>query len=113
MSSDEVVEFKATEEPESLIEQRIEELIKRRRNVCLSKTLINGIVLRRGDIIRLKIKGRGRDEIMAVFDCFNPYYNWLRIIIEDEIIMVKLSEVRYIAVDRKKAQQARTHESVG
>lgn len=93
------------DEEQSYIEQKLEELIQKRRNTCLSMFYFNNYLLKKGDIIRLKIKGRGKDEIMAVFECYNPYYNWMRLVIEDEIIMVKLSEVRYIAVERKRRRK--------
>ncbi|MEM2352459.1 MAG: hypothetical protein QXT26_08645 [Thermoproteota archaeon] len=103
MLSDETVDYEYIDD--DVINKRLEELKRRRQNVCLGRAFISGTLLSRGMIIRVKIKGRGKDEVIAVFDCYNPYYNWLRLVIEDEVILVKLSDIRYIAIPREAREQ--------
>lgn len=100
---DETVDYEYIDD--DVISKRLEELKRRRQNVCLGRAFISGTRLLRGMIIRVKIKGRGKDEVIAVFDCYNPYYNWLRLVIEDEVILVKLSDIRYIAIPREAREQ--------
>jgi len=102
------IEREETEIPEDIVTQRLKELAERRRAICINKMKITGIVITRGDIIKLKIKGRGKDEIDAVFRCFNPWYNWLELETEDDIIVVKLSDIRYIAKSKRKREVSET-----
>jgi len=81
---------------DELISRRLEELEKRRKQVCLRRANIAGLLLTAGDIIKIRIKGFSREEIEAVFICFNSIYSWLRLRLDDSEMVVKLSEIRYI-----------------
>lgn len=89
---------------QSLIEQRLRELETRRKQVCLGRANIAGLILVAGDIVKLKVKGFTREEFEAVFVCFNPAYNWLRIDLGDSEMIVKLSDIRFIRKEKTKRE---------
>lgn len=98
-------EFKINEE---LIQRKLEELERRRKQVCLRRANLSGMTLAEGDIIRIRIKGFTREEVVAVFICFNPAYNWIRLRLDDSEMIVKLSDVRYIRKEFAKQTKEET-----
>jgi len=90
---------------EELIQRRLEELERRRKQVCLRRANLSGMTLAEGDIIRIRIKGFAREEVVAVFICYNPSYNWIRLRLDDSEMIVKLSDVRYIRKELVKEEK--------
>ncbi|HWP30891.1 MAG TPA: hypothetical protein VNK96_04070 [Fimbriimonadales bacterium] len=90
------IEEREFETDDDIIQRRVEELQRRRKQICLRKVNISGMLLKSGDIIRIRIKGFAREEVIAVFICFNPMYNWIRLKLDDSEMIVKLGDVRYI-----------------
>jgi len=45
---------------------------------CIPKANIGGISLTAGDIILFRVKGFARNELEAVFECYDPVFNWIR-----------------------------------
>ena len=87
---------------EELIQKRLEFIENLRTRRCIPETNIGGLQLRAGDIIKLRIKGFAREEVEAVFECFNEIFKWLKIRLDDSEMIIKLSEIRYIRRERIK-----------
>ena len=90
---------------DEFIKRRLEELERRKRQVCLRKANIAGLMLTAGDIIKVRVKGFSREEIEAVFICYNSVYSWVRLRLDDSEMIVKLSEIRYIRKIKKEDRE--------
>ena len=91
---------------EELIQRRLEFIENLRTRRCVPETNIGGLQLKAGDIIKLKIRGFAREELIAVFECFNEIFKWMKIRLDDSDMIVKLSEVRYIRKERVKDERS-------
>ena len=91
---------------EELIQRRLEFIENLRTRRCISETNIGGLPLKAGDIIKIRIRGFAREEIVAVFECFNEIFKWMKIRLDDSDMIVKLSEVRYIRKERVKDERS-------
>jgi hypothetical protein len=90
---------------EELIQKRLEFIENLRTRRCIPETNIGGLPLKAGDIIKIRIRGFAREEIIAVFECFNEIFKWMKIKLDDSDMIVKLSEVRYIRKERVKDEK--------
>jgi len=87
---------------EELIQKRLEFIENLRTRRCVPNVNIGGLSLNAGDIIKLRIKGFSREEVEAVFECFNEIFKWVKIRLDDSEMIIKLSEIRYIRKERIK-----------
>jgi hypothetical protein len=87
---------------EELIQRRLEFIENIRTRRCVPNANIGGLPLNAGDIIKLRVRGFSREEITAVFECYNEIFHWLKIRLDDSDMIVKLAEIRYIRKERMK-----------
>jgi hypothetical protein len=87
---------KLKEELEKRITNRALWLAEKQKSRCIPKANIGGISLTAGDVILFRIKGFARNELEAVFECYDPMFNWIKVRTKTEEMTMKLSDVRYI-----------------
>jgi len=87
---------KLKEEIEKRITNRALWLAEKQKSRCIPKANIGGLSLTAGDVILFRVKGFARNEIEAVFECFDPVFNWIKVRTKTEEMTMKLSDVRYI-----------------
>ena len=87
---------------EELIQRRLEFIENLRTRRCVPETNIAGLSLKAGDIIKLRVRGFSREEITAVFECYNEIFHWIKIRLDDSDMVIKLAEIRYIRKERVK-----------
>lgn len=87
---------KLKEELEKRITNRALWLAEKQKSRCIPKANIGGINLTAGDIILFRVKGFARNELEAVFECYDPVFNWIKVRSKAEEMTIKLSDVRYI-----------------
>ena len=91
-----MLDDKLKQEIEKRIINRALWIAEKQKSRCIPKAHIGGLSLTAGDIILFRVKGFARNEIEAVFECYDPVFNWIKIRTRTEEMTVKLSDVRYI-----------------
>lgn len=87
---------KYKQEIERRITNRALWLAEKQKSRCIPKANIGGLALTAGDIILFRVKGFARNELEAVFECYDPVFNWIKVRSKAEEMTIKLSDVRYI-----------------
>jgi len=87
---------KLRQEIERRITNRALWIAEKQKSRCIPKAQIGGLTLTAGDIILFRVKGFARNELEAVFECYDPIFNWIKVRTKTEEMTVKLSDVRYI-----------------
>jgi len=87
---------KFRQELERRITNRALWIAEKQKSRCVPKARIGGLTLTAGDVIQFRVKGFARNELEAVFECYDPIFNWLKVRTKTEEMTIKLSDVRYI-----------------
>jgi len=87
---------KLKQELEKRIINRALWIAEKQKSRCIPKAHIGGLSLTAGDIILFRVKGFARNELEAVFECYDPVFNWIKVRSKTEEMTIKLSDVRYI-----------------
>lgn len=93
--------------PDSEVDQRIVGIYAKRRSLCIPWLRIGDYSIRKGDLIRIRVKGYREGYVHGVFKCWNPVYSWLIIETETDTLFLKLSEVRYIEKTNEENKEER------
>ena len=107
MSYDEYDEYVS----ESEVDQRIVGIYAKRRSLCIPWLRIGDYSIRKGDLIRIRVKGYREGYVHGVFKCWNPVYSWLIIDTETDTLFLKLSEVRYIEKTKEEEKKEESNET--
>jgi hypothetical protein len=91
-----MLDDKLKQEIEKRIINRALWIAEKQKSRCIPKAHIGGLSLTAGDIILFRVKGFARNEIEAVFECYDPVFNWIKVRSRTEEMTIKLSDVRYI-----------------
>lgn len=83
-------------EIEKRITNRALWIAEKQKSRCIPKARIGGLTLTAGDVIQFRVRGFARNELEAVFECYDPIFNWLKVRTKTEEMTIKLSDVRYI-----------------
>ena len=83
-------------EIEKRITNRALWIAEKQKSRCIPKAHIGGLTLTAGDVIQFRVRGFARNELEAVFECYDPIFNWLKVRTKTEEMTIKLSDVRYI-----------------
>jgi len=87
---------KHRQEIEKRIINRALWIAEKQKSRCIPKAHIGGLTLTAGDVIQFRVKGFARNELEAVFECYDPIFNWVKVRTKAEEMTIKLSDVRYI-----------------
>jgi len=87
---------KYRQELERRITNRALWIAEKQKSRCIPKARIGGLTLTAGDVIQFRVRGFARNELEAVFECYDPIFNWLKVRTKTEEMTIKLSDVRYI-----------------
>jgi hypothetical protein len=87
---------KYKQEIEKRIINRALWIAEKQKSRCIPKAHIGGLLLTAGDVIQFRVKGFARNELEAVFECYDPIFNWVKVRTKTEEMTIKLSDVRYI-----------------
>lgn len=74
----------------------IRKVSEEQNEMCLEATILWGMPLSRGDVIEVSIKGRGKEDVVGTFQCYNPHYATLLIETEEYEMAIKLRDIKFI-----------------